>query len=105
MDLKNLVTSWKEFQKWLKEQGIDQNNIQQKIPEFVEQVKRDPQKLKEVQSILNNKTVNNIVEQLNINKNDVQRVKNLFESNQNEKTTLKGNLTPEQLKMLKKFKR
>lgn len=105
MDLKNLVTSWKEFQKWLKEQGIDQNNIQQKIPEFVEQVKRDPQKLKEVQSILNNKTVNNIVEQLNINKNDVQRVKNLFESNQNEKTTLKGNLTPEQLEMLKKFKR
>lgn len=103
MDLKNLITTWKEYQKWLKDQGINSSNIQQKIPEFVEKLKENPEKFKQVQSILNNKNIMNVAQQLNIDESKINEVKSIFNSTASNKRS--GNLTAEQLEMLRKFKR
>lgn len=57
MDLKNLMATWKEYQKWLKDQGINSSNIQEKLPEFVENLKQDPEKLQQLKGILNDKSL------------------------------------------------
>ena len=103
MDLKNLITTWKEYQKWLKDQGINSSNIQQKIPEFVEKLKENPEKFEQVQSILNNKNIMNVAQQLNIDESKINEVKSIFNSTASNKRS--GNLTAEQLEMLRKFKR
>lgn len=103
MDLKNLITTWKEYQKWLKDQGINSSNIQQKIPEFVEKLKENPEKFEQVQSILNNKNIMDAAQQLNIDESKINEVKSIFNSTTSNKRS--GNLTAEQLEMLRKFKR
>ena len=103
MDLKNLITTWKEYQKWLKDQGINSSNIQQKIPEFVEKLKENPEKFEQVQSILNNKNIMNVAQQLNIDESKINEVKSIFNSTASNKRS--GNLTAEQLEMLRQFKR
>ena len=103
MDLKNLITTWKEYQKWLKDQGINSSNIQQKIPEFVEKLKENPEKFEQVQSILNNKNIMDAAQQLNIDESKINEVKSIFNSTASNKRS--GNLTAEQLEMLRKFKR
>lgn len=103
MDLKNLITTWKEYQKWLKDQGINSSNIQQKILEFVEKLKENPEKFEQVQSILNNKNIMDSAQQLNIDESKINEVKSIFNSTASNKRS--GNLTAEQLEMLRKFKR
>lgn len=103
MDLKNLITTWKEYQKWLKDQGINSSNIQQKILEFVEKLKENPEKFEQVQSILNNKNIMDAAQQLNIDESKINEVKSIFNSTASNKRS--GNLTAEQLEMLRKFKR
>ena len=103
MDLKNLITTWKEYQKWLKDQGINSSNIRQKIPEFVEKLKENPEKFEQVQSILNNKNIMDAAQQLNIDESKINEVKSIFNSTASNKRS--GNLTAEQLEMLRKFKR
>lgn len=57
MDLKNLMSTWKEYQKWLKDQGINSSNIQEKLPEFIDNLKQDPEKLQQLKGILNDKSL------------------------------------------------
>lgn len=83
MDLKNLMSTWKEYQKWLKDQGINSSNIQEKLPEFIDNLKQDPEKLQQLKGMLGDGAVATNYP------NAPQRT---------------GNLTPQQLEMLRKFK-
>ena len=110
MDLKNLMATWKECQKWLKDQGINSSNIQEKLPEFVENLKQDPEKLQQLKGILNDKSLLPYAKQLNISETDINKMKGMLGDspdatsypNAPQRT---GNLTPQQLEMLRKFKR
>ena len=110
MDLKNLMATWKEYQKWLKDQGINSSNIQEKLPEFVENLKQDPEKLQQLKGILNDKSLLPYAKQLNISETDINKMKGMLGDspdatsypNAPQRT---GNLTPQQLEMLRKFKR
>lgn len=104
MELKNLLTTWKEYQKWLKEQGINSSNIQEKLPLFINQLKQNPEKFQQVQNILNNQNIISAAKEFNISDNDINKVKSIFGSTDS-KFQSNGNLTKEQLEMLKKFKR
>lgn len=107
MNLKNLMSTWKEYQKWLKQQGINSANIQQKLPEFIEQLKQDPKKLQKVKGILEDKNLLSYAKQLNINTNDIDKMKGMLENTTipSARTMPKfGNLTKEQLNQIKKFK-
>lgn len=109
MDLKNLMSTWKEYQKWLKDQGINSSNIQEKLPEFIDNLKQDPEKLQQLKGILNDKSLLPYAKQLNISEADINKMKGMLGDgavatdypNAPQRT---GNLTPQQLEMLRKFK-
>ena len=103
MEIKEILAMWKEYQKWLNEQGINSSNIKEKLPIFVNEIKNDPGKLNQLKSILSNQNVLNTAKQFNIGENEINQIKNIFESGSNMPKT--GNLTKEQLDLIKKFKR
>lgn len=110
MDLKNLLATWKEYQKWLKEQGITSSNIQEKLPEFINTLKQDPEKLQQIKGILDDKSLLPYAQQLNISEADINKMKGMLGDSNNTQNypnapQRTGNLTPQQLEMLRKFKR
>lgn len=109
MDLKNLMSTWKEYQKWLKDQGINSSNIQEKLPEFIDNLKQDPEKLQQLKGILNDKSLLPYAKQLNISEADINKMKGMLGDgavaiNYPNAPQRTGNLTPQQLEMLRKFK-
>lgn len=106
MNLKNLMSTWKEYQKWLKEQGINGSNIQQKLPEFIERLKQDPEKLQKVKGILEDKNLLSYAKELNISDGDINKMKGLLKTPSSYTYSLSkiGNLTKGQLNQIKKFK-
>lgn len=109
MDLKNLMSTWKEYQKWLKDQGINSSNIQEKLPEFIDNLKQDPEKLQQLKGILNDKSLLPYAKQLNISEADINKMKGMLgdgtvATNYPNAPQRTGNLTPQQLEMLRKFK-
>lgn len=106
MDLKKLASTWKEYQKWLKQEGITKDNIQEKLPSLVQSVKQNPEKLQQLKDLLNDSTVLSLAKKFNIGDSDIQQMKSVLDDNSNtSKTpTRNGNLTREQMDMLRKFK-
>lgn len=103
MEITQLIPMWKEYQKWLKKQNINSQNIKERIPEFVNMLKQDPEKLQQAKELLENKTVLSLAKQLKISDSEISEMKNFLGSNYQKKEKL-GNLTKEQLDMIKKFK-
>lgn len=103
MNVKSLMLAWKEYRKWLKEQGINSSNIQEKIPEYIEMIKKDPEKLNQLKGILDDKSLLPYAKQLNISENDISKMKSMLGKDTTNQTI--GNLTPRQMEMIKKFKR
>ena len=90
MNIQELVKLWPQYQTWLKQNNITPQNIQQKTPDIISTIRSDPSKSKQFEELLSNPELAKIANQFNI------------------KTATpmsNGNLTQEQLDMIKKFKR
>ena len=101
MSIQEMIKLWPQYQKWLSDNGINQNNIKDKIPQLVTQLKQDPQKLSQVRELFNNPALPNLAKMVNISDSQLQEMKSMIE----DKNTTQGNLTPEQLDMIKRFRR
>ena len=102
MDIQNLLKLWPQYQTWLKQNNINENNIQEKTKSLINQIKQDPQKANQLNSILSSPELANIAKSLNLSNEQIQKIQNVFNDSS---STSSGNLTPQQLEMIKKFKR
>lgn len=103
MDIQSLLRLWPQYQTWLKQNNINENNIQEKTQNLISQIKQDPQKANQLNSILSSPELANIAKSLNLSNDQIQKIQNVF--NDNSSFSQSGNLTPQQLEMIKKFKR
>ena len=104
MNIQNLIKLWPQYQNWLKQNNITPNNIQQKIPEFVQQVRQNPEDSKRLDSYLSNPNLTKIAKsQLNLTDDQINKIKEVIGANQTPVGS--GNLTPEQLNLIKKFRK
>ena len=102
MDIQNLLKLWPQYQTWLKQNNINESNIQEKTKNLINQIKQDPQKANQLNSILSSPELANIAKSLNLSNEQIQKIQNVFNDSS---STSSGNLTPQQLEMIKKFKR
>ena len=90
MNIQELVKLWPQYQTWLKQNNITPQNIQQKAPDIISTIRSDPSKSKQFEELLSNPELAKIANQFNI---------------KTATSMSNGNLTQEQLDMIKKFKR
>lgn len=103
MDIQNLIKLWPQYQNWLKQNNITPNNIQQKIPDFVRQVRSNPEESKRLDAYLSNPNLAKIAKsQFHLTDNQIDKIKEVAGATSN---TGSGNLTPEQLQYIKKFRK
>lgn len=101
MDIQNLLKLWPQYQTWLKQNNITKDNVQEKTRELINQIQQDPQKASQLNSILSSPELSNFAKSLNLSNDQVQKIQNIVKPEQ----TQSGNLTPQQLEMIKKFRR
>ena len=101
MDIQNLLKLWPQYQTWLKQNNITKDNVQEKTQELINQLQQDPQKANQLNSILSSSELSNFVKSLNLSNDQVQKIQNIVKPEQ----TQSGNLTPQQLEMIKKFRK
>ena len=101
MDIQNLLKLWPQYQTWLKQNNITKDNVQEKTQELINQLQQDPQKANQLNSILSSPELSNFVKSLNLSNDQVQKIQNIVKPEQ----TQSGNLTPQQLEMIKKFRK
>lgn len=101
MDIQNLLKLWPQYQTWLKQNNITKDNVQEKTQELINQIQQDPQKANQLNSILSSPELSNFVKSLNLSNDQVQKIQNIVKPEQ----TQSGNLTPQQLEMIKKFRK
>lgn len=101
MDIQNLLKLWPQYQTWLKQNNITKDNVQEKTRELINQIQQDPQKASQLNSILSSPELSNFVKSLNLSNDQVQKIQNIVKPEQ----TQSGNLTPQQLEMIKKFRK
>lgn len=113
MNLKEIMNLWQNYQKWLKDNGINSQNIQSALPQYLEELKKDPEKLSQLQGFINSSEGKSILSGLNLDDNAVNSFNQMLGTNNtapsmkptNNTFQTKGNLTSDQLEMLKRFKR
>ena len=101
MDIQNLLKLWPQYQTWLKQNNITKDNVQEKTRELINQIQQDPQKASQFNSIFSSPELSNFVKSLNLSNDQVQKIQNIVKPEQ----TQSGNLTPQQLEMIKKFRK
>lgn len=101
MDIQNLLKLWLQYQTWLKQNNITKDNVQEKTRELINQIQQDPQKASQLNSILSSPELSNFAKSLNLSNEQVQKIQNIVKPEQ----TQSGNLTPQQLEMIKKFRK
>lgn len=101
MNIQELVKLWPQYQTWLKQNNITKDNIQEKTRELINQIQQDPQKASQLNSILSSPELSNFAKSLNLSNDQVQKIQNIVKPEQ----TQSGNLTPQQLEMIKKFRK
>lgn len=101
MDIQNLLKLWPQYQTWLKQNNITKDNVQEKTRELINQIQQDPQKASQLNSILSSPELSNFAKSLNLSNDQVQKIQNIIKPEQ----TQSGNLTPQQLEMIKKFRK
>lgn len=104
MDLQKMIKLWPQYQNWLKQNGITLDNAQEKVPALIGQLKRDPNMANQISQIFNSPELSKVAKDFNINEQQINEIKNTVLPTEN-KNTFSGNLTPEQLELIKKFKR
>lgn len=105
MSIQNLIKLWPQYQNWLKQNNITPQNIQSKIPEFVNQVRQNPEESKRLDSYLSNLNLTKIAKtQLNLTDEQINKIKEVAGTSETASTS-SGNLTQEQLNMIKKFRK
>lgn len=103
MDIQSLLKLWPQYQTWLKQNNINESNVQEKTKNLINQIKQDPQKASQLNNILSSPELANVAKSLNLSNEQIQKIQNVFNDSSN--STQTGNLTPQQLEMIKKFKR
>lgn len=101
MDIQNLLKLWPQYQTWLKQNNITKDNVQEKTRELINQIQQDPQKASQLNSILSSPELSNFAKSLNLSNEQVQKIQNIVKPEQAQS----GNLTPQQLEMIKKFRK
>ena len=101
MDIQNLLKLWPQYQTWLKQNNITKDNVQEKTRELINQIQQDPQKASQLNSILSSPELSNFAKSLNLSNDQVQKIQNIVKPEQ----TQSGNLTPQQLEMIKRFRK
>ena len=101
MDIQNLLKLWPQYQTWLKQNNITKDNVQEKTRELITQIQQDPQKASQLNTILSSPELSNFVKSLNLSNDQVQKIQNIVKPEQ----TQSGNLTPQQLEMIKRFRK
>ena len=101
MDIQNLLKLWPQYQTWLKQNNITKDNVQEKTRELINQIQQDPQKASQLNTILSSPELSNFVKSLNLSNDQVQKIQNIAKPEQ----TQSGNLTPQQLEMIKRFRK
>lgn len=104
MDLQKMIKLWPQYQNWLKQNGITLDNAQEKVPVLIRQLKQDPNMANQISQIFNSPELSKVAKDFNINEQQINEIKNTVLPTEN-KNTFSGNLTPEQLELIKKFKR
>ena len=96
MNIQNLIKLWPQYQNWLKQNNITPNNIQQ--------IRQNPEDSKRLDSYLSNPNLTKIAKsQLNLTDDQINKIKEVAGANQTPVSS--GNLTPEQLNLIKKFRK
>ena len=101
MDIQNLLKLWPQYQTWLKQNNVTKDNVQEKTRELINQIQQDPQKASQLDSVLSSPELSNFAKSLNLSNDQVQKIQNIVKPEQTES----GNLTPQQLEMIKKFRK
>ena len=104
MDIQSLLKLWPQYQMWLKQNGITDENIKEKFPMFIQQIRQNPEQSKRLDTILSSSELSNFAKVLNLSQEQVDNIKSIFSAKEQTKIG-KGNLTQEQLNMIKRFKR
>lgn len=104
MNVQNLIKLWPQYQNWLKQNNITPSNIQEKIPEFVKQVRQNPEESKRLDAYLSNPNLVKIAKsQFNLTDEQISKIKQIAGNKMPQQNS--GNLTPEQLDFIKKFRK
>lgn len=109
MDLQKMIKLWPQYQSWLKENGVTMDNAVEKIPGLIGQLKSDPQKASQMNQVLNNPELAKFAKNFNVKDSDIQQMRTSVQEIQPSAIpthqNFAGNLTQEQMDMIKKFKR
>lgn len=104
MNLQKMIKLWPQYQNWLKKNGITLDNAQEKIPTLINQMQQNPDTANQISQIFNNPELTKIAKDFNIDESQINQIKSTV-LNPGTPQQFSGNLTPEQLELIKKFKR
>lgn len=121
MNLKEIANLWGQYQAWLKQEGITVDNIQTKIPAFIQKLQENPTNAQILQNAMKSPQGQQIMKMLNLTDEEISSLTN-FSSNQNVNSNIRpivtnnsmplqnnnnhiGNLTANQLQQLMKRRR
>lgn len=108
MNLKEMANLWGQYQNWLKQEGITVDNIQAKLPAFIQKLQENPANAQILQNAMKSPQGQQIMKMLNLTDEQISSLTN-FSVNSNSNAVPKisnitnnrlGNLTTEQLQQL-----
>ena len=103
MNLKDLPKMWVQYQNWLKTNGITQDNIKEKMPQLLAELKQDPSKVQQLQNFLNSPQGRDLAHKMKISDAELQEMNNAVAAPVSFEPR-PGNLSLEQLEMIKRYK-
>lgn len=121
MNFKEIAGLWSEYQNWLKQENITVDNIQSKLPGFIQQLQANPENAEKLRSVLNSPQARQIMKMMKLSDDEIATLTSVANGNAGSNNVSNGivgtpitpiatqvsnrigNLTPEQLaKLVKK---
>ena len=103
MTLKDLPKMWVQYQTWLKDNGITAENVKERLPQLLAELKKDPSKMQQLQTFINSPQGREIAHKMKINDEEIAQM-NAAISQPSSFNSRSGNLSLEQLELIKRYK-
>ena len=100
MNLENMIKLWPQYQKWLKDNNITQDNAKEKAIKMLSDFKKTPEGSKAIEQVLNNPDLSNFAKSLKFPQQEINELKQVINSTPSSPT--QGNLTSAQMEWIKK---
>ena len=104
MNLMDLPKMWVQYQNWLKQNGITMDNIQEKMPALLTEIRKDPAKAQQLQNFLESDQAKEIAHKMKLTDEQINEMSNSI-STPSSILPRTGNLSLEQMEMLRKYKK